>query len=124
MKIFDIRDYGAAGDGVTVDTKAIQKTIDDCAAQGGGRVIVSGGTYVTGTLHMRSFVELCVEANGILKASTEGDDYPDFACPQWNTKAAPRASAKCLIYFGYIQNAALTGMGLIDCSGSAYCDPV
>ena len=124
MKIFDIRDYGAAGDGVTVNTKVIQETIDDCAAQGGGRVIVSGGTYVTGTLHMHSFVELCVEANAVLKASTEGDDYPDFACPQWNTKAAPRASAKCLIYFGYIQNAALTGLGLIDCSGSAYCDPV
>ena len=124
MKEYDIRSYGAVGDGITLNTKAIQIAIDVCAAKGGGRVIVSEGTYVTGTLHMRSFVELCIEGNAILKASTNGDDYPDFPCEEWNTKAAPRASAKCLIYFGYIKNAALTGLGTIDCCGSAYCDPV
>ena len=124
MKEYDIRDYGAVGDGVTLNTAAIQKTIDECASKGGGRVLISEGSYVTGTIHMRSYVELCVEANAVLKASTDGDDYPDFSCKEWNTKAAPRASAKCLIYFGYIENASLTGMGKIDCNGSAFCDPV
>lgn len=124
MKEYDIRSCGAVGDGSTLNTKAIQDTIDACSKQGGGRVIVSDGVYVTGTLHMRSCVELCIEGNAVLKASTNGDDYPDFPCKEWNTKAAPRASAKCLIYFGYIKNAALTGLGTIDCSGSAYCSPV
>ena len=124
MKEFDIRKYGAIGDGSTLNTAAIQAAIDECACQGGGKVIVSDGVYVTGTIHMRSFVELSIEGNAVLKASTDGNDYPDFECREWNTKAAPRASAKCLIYFGYIQNASLTGMGMIDCCGSAYCDPV
>lgn len=124
MREYDIASYGAVADGKTVNTKAIQAAIDDCAANGGGRVIVSGGVYVTGTIFMKSFVELCIEANAVLKASSNTDDYPDFECPQWNVKAAPRAVAKCIIYFGYIENASLTGMGKIDCTGSAFCDPV
>lgn len=124
MKEYDIRSYGAVGDGSTLNTSAIQNAIDLCGAKGGGKVIVSDGVYVTGTLRMRSCVELCIEGNAVLKASTNGDDFPDFPCKEWNTKAAPRASAKCLIYFGYIRNAALTGLGTIDCSGSAFCDPV
>ena len=124
MKEFEITSYGAVGDGKTVNTKAIQAAIDDCAANGGGRVVVSGGVFVTGTVFMKSFVELCIEANATLKASPNTDDYPDFPCEEFNVKAAPRATAKCIIYFGYIQNAALTGMGCIDCTGSAFCDPV
>lgn len=124
MKEFDIREFGAVGDGCSLNTVAIQSAIDECARQGGGRVIVSDGRYVTGTLFMRSCVELCIEANGVLLASTNGNDYPDFECKEWNTKAAPRSSAKCLIYFGYVENAALTGLGMIDCCGSAFCDPV
>lgn len=124
MKEFDVRYYGAVGDGITLNTRAIQDAIDTCGQQGGGKVIVSDGVYVTGTIHMRSYVELCIEGNAVLKASKDSDDYPDFECKEWNTKAAPRSSAKCLIYFGYIQNASLTGLGKIDCSGSSFCDPV
>lgn len=121
---FDIRNYGAVADGETVNTKAIQAAIDDCASQGGGRVIVNGGVFVTGTLFMKSNVDLCIEPNATLKASANTDDYPDFPCEEFNVKAAPRATAKCIIYFGYIENASLTGMGKIDCNGSAFCDPV
>lgn len=124
MKIFDVREFGAVGDGTTLNTQAIQKAIDQCAAENGGRVIVSDGRYVSGTLFMRSNVELHIEANAVLAASENGADYPDFPCEQWNVKAAPRASAKCLIYFGYIENASLVGMGTIDCRGEAFCDPV
>ena len=121
---FDIRNYGAVADGTTVNTKAIQAAIDDCASQGGGRVIVNGGVFVTGTIFMKSNVDLCIEPNATLKASGNTDDYPDFPCEEFNVKAAPRATAKCIIYFGYIENASLTGMGKIDCNGSAFCDPV
>ena len=60
MVEFDIRNYGAVADGTTVNTKAIQAAIDDCASNGGGRVVVNGGVFVTGTVFMKSNVELCV----------------------------------------------------------------
>ena len=123
VKIYDVRDYGAKPDGQTLNTEYIQAAIDACAENGGGIVSVSGGVYVTGTLFMRSFVELRIEANATLKASGNTDDFPDFDCPEWNVKAAPRATARCIVYFGYIENASLTGMGKIDCNGSVYCDP-
>ncbi len=122
LKEFDIRDFGAVGDGKTVNTTAIQAAIDACAEAGGGRVVVSKGVYVTGTVFMRSFTELCIEGNAVLKASGNTDDYPDFET-LWNKESAPRATAKCLIYFGGIENASLTGMGKIDCNGSVFCDP-
>jgi len=122
MKEYDVSLYGAVGDGKTINTKYIQAAIDDCSKNGGGRVVVSDGVFVTGTLFMRSFVELCIEANATLKASENTDDFPHFEPEEWNVKAAPRETAKCLIYFGYINNASLCGMGKIDCSGSAFCD--
>lgn len=124
MKIYNVNDFGAVPDGKTVNTRYIQAAIDACAENGGGTVTVSGGVFVTGTLFMRSFVELHIEANAILKASGNVEDFPDFKCEEWNTEFAPRATARCLIYFGYIQNASLVGMGKIDCNASAFCDPV
>ena len=47
--IFDIRCYGAVGDGNSMNTKAIQAAIDDCYRNGGGSVLVAGGSFVTGT---------------------------------------------------------------------------
>ena len=43
MKIYDIKDFGATGDGVTLNTAAIQKAIDTCTENGGGRVYISDG---------------------------------------------------------------------------------
>lgn len=123
MKTYHISDFGANGNGSTICTENIQKAIDECGKTG-GTVMVEDGVFLTGTLFMRSNVELHIAANAVLKASENGDDFPDFPCPQWNTKVAPRLSAKCLIYFGYIENASLTGMGTIDCSGDKYCSPV
>ena len=45
MVEFDISNYGAVADGTTVNTKAIQAAIDDCASNGGGRVVVNGGVF-------------------------------------------------------------------------------
>ena len=71
----NISDYGAIGDGKTVNTKAIQKAIDDCHESGGGKVLFSNGNYVTGTLFLKSNVFLHIEVGATLSGSTKISDY-------------------------------------------------
>lgn len=73
---YNILDYGAVGNGLTNDTKALQRAIDDCHMQGGGRVYVPGGrTYRTGTIVLKSYVELYLEQGAVIKASDNLDDF-------------------------------------------------
>lgn len=65
-KDIDIRTCGAKGDGRTFATKALQKAIDNVSAAGGGRVIVSGGTYLIKPVRMKSGVELYIDADATL----------------------------------------------------------
>lgn len=76
MASYDVREYGAAGNGATVDTDSIQATIDACADEGGGRVSVLSGEYVTAPLFLRSDVELHLEAGATLLWREEFGDYP------------------------------------------------
>ena len=64
-----ISEHGAIGDGKTVNTKAIQSAIDDCAKSGGGTIVVPVGTFVTGSIFLKQGVNLRVEKDGVLKGS-------------------------------------------------------
>jgi len=76
MSVHNIRDFGAVGDGVTLDTAAIQSAIDACGAGGGGRVVVPAkGVYLSGTFTMRSHVELYIERGAVIEASGNLADY-------------------------------------------------
>lgn len=75
---FDILDYGALSNCEVLATKAIQSVIDACAASGGGKVIIRNGVYRTGTLIMKSNVNLHIEENGVLLGSSDCSDYPEI----------------------------------------------
>lgn len=73
----DVKAYGAAGDGATKDTAAIQKAIDDCAAAGGGTVVLAGAPmFVSGPLSLKSHITLSIAAGTTLAGSEDHDDYP------------------------------------------------
>ena len=121
--IFDIRNYGAIGDGKKVSTVAIQKAIDECASAGGGRVLVSGGTYLTGSICLKENVDLHLDTDGILLASDNCEDFPErIGLKHVETDMLPRARNASVIFAEECSNISITGNGVIDCNGSKYVE--
>jgi polygalacturonase len=73
--IFNVRDYGAKGDGTTKDTKALQAAIDACALAGGGVVFLPAGRFLSGTLILKSNLTLHLGPGAVLLGSPEPGDY-------------------------------------------------
>lgn len=118
--VFDIRAFGAVGDGKTLNTAAFQKAIDECAVSG-GKVLVAGGVYKTSTIFLKSNVELHIAADAVLLAPSECEDYIDLeSLKHLNTEFFPRHRNACLIYCEESENVSITGMGKIDGNGTYF----
>jgi len=74
-RVYNIRDFGAKGDGTTLDTAALQAAIDACHAAHGGTVLVPAGVFVIGTTELKSNVTLHLAAQGKLLGSADGNQY-------------------------------------------------
>ena len=75
---FTITEFGAVGDGKTLCTAAIQKTVDACAQAGGGKVVVPAGRYLTGPIFLKSNINVEVVAGGTLAFTTDIDSVPSI----------------------------------------------
>jgi polygalacturonase len=118
----NVSDYGAIGDGKTINTSAIQCTIDLCNRNGGGKVIVPEGIFVSGTLYLKDNVNLYIEACSVLKGSSSFKDYPDNNVKYTNSFSHPpgmKFGNKALIFGEGLRNIAVTGEGVVDGSGDS-----
>jgi hypothetical protein len=119
MTSLSIRDFGAKGDGVTLDTAAIQAAIDACFSMGGGVIFLAPGDYLTGTITLRDNVTLHVGPSARLLGSTDLADYPDLGrvdtIPEY-----PEHLNYCLIDAYGARNITLTGEGCVDGQGAAF----
>jgi polygalacturonase len=114
--VYNVVDYGARGNGKTLDTEAVQKAIDECTAGGGGTVLIPSGKIVlTGTIFLKDFVTLHVENGAVLRGSPDIKDYSTGTHKQMY-KNEPHMD-RCLIFARDVQSFALEGYGTIDGNG-------
>lgn len=113
---FNVRDFGAKGDGKTLETVALNRAVAACAKQGGGTVLVPPGRYITGTVLLQSHVTLEIQGGATLLGSENPDDYPlePEAYEPEKLVRSPLINAK------NAQHVTLTGRGTIDGRGQVW----
>ncbi len=113
---YNVRDFGAAGDGTTKDTVAIQKAIDACAAAGGGTVHFPAGAYRSGSLHLRNHITLHLDNGAVLLGCTDKEDYDPWETLPFKNDADQETSYfhNALIWGEDVEYIAITGHGMID----------
>ena len=112
-----ITDFGAVGDGNTMNSDAIVAAIHQCVTKGGGVVVVPPGMWLTGPIRLESNIELHLDSGAVILFSKRLEDYPMFKRAKSSVKCIP------MIYGSNLQDVAITGKGLFDGNGQ-YWRPV
>ena len=120
---FDVRSYGAKGDGVTFDTEAVQKAIDACAADGGGRVVLEKGVFLIKPIMLKSGVDLHIARNARLLGTGDWRDYPNRGTLKHViSENMPRARDAALITADEAHGISITGEGVVDGNGMSFVE--
>ncbi|HEY8895295.1 MAG TPA: glycosyl hydrolase family 28 protein [Niastella sp.] len=114
---YNIAEHGASGDGKTLNTKAIQSVIDECAKNGGGAIIIPKGIFISGALFLKPGVNIEFQDGAVLKGSTDINDYPKL-----NTRIEGHFEPwrTALINGDSVDHLRITGSGTIDGSGEPF----
>ncbi len=115
---YNVRDYGASGDGSRMDTEAVQKAIDACHDAGGGTVYFPAGEYLSGTLFLKSRVTLYLDSGAVLRGSEKLDDYP--ATSGGFESYTNSYTVRSLICAKEVDDVAIVGRGAIGGRGGAF----
>ncbi len=112
--VYNIRSFGAKGDGKSLDSKAVQNAIDTCNKERGGIVLVPAGDFVIGTLELKSNVTLHLSSQGRLLGSPDKNDY-------YAGKGIPAGNGNIVLLFAAnADNISIEGRGTIDGNGTAF----
>jgi polygalacturonase len=114
LRVFNVRDFGATGDGKSMDTVQVQWTFDQCA-KSGGLVRIPAGTYLITPITLHSGITVELEAGAILQAT---DDPKDFEDPQ------RRGAVRSLITGRNLTNVVIKGHGIVDGAGARWWGPI
>ena len=112
--VFDVRQFGAKGDGKTLDTAAIQKALDECGRAGGGIVRLAAGTYLSKPVFLRSNTTLQLDEGATLQARDEPEDFT----------AENGRGLLAFVNGNALTGVAVTGKGTIDGAGARWWGPV
>jgi len=113
-RVYNIADFGAVGDGNTLNTTAVQKAIDTCTTDRGGTVVVPAGDFVIGTIELKSNVSLRIPAKGRLLGSAKIEHYKaGNGIPPGNGNIVMISAANA-------ENISLEGPGTIDGNGAKF----
>jgi polygalacturonase len=123
-RVFDVREFGAQGDGKAVDTAAIQKALDECGRAGGGIVRFPAGTYLSRPIVLRSKTTLLLEEGATLKATDDPKDYLPSSVT-WEDIVEGRSKGPFTDFVSgkNLVDVAITGKGTIDGSGARWWEP-
>lgn len=118
---FNVRDFGAVGDGKTKDTAAIQRAIDAAEKAGGGTVALPPGTYLSGSIFLKDNIDFFVMQGATFLASPDQEDYnPEDVCPQ-NYGYRPESSFGAHLFLTVEKkNVTVRGPGRIDGNSQAF----
>ncbi|MEP0212593.1 MAG: glycosyl hydrolase family 28 protein [Cellulophaga sp.] len=116
-KVYDVTKFGAKGDSITVNTKALQKAIDKCSKKGGGIVHIANGIFISGTIILKNNVILNISKNAKLIGSNNPLDYKSI---DTFTDAVGQERGTCLIGAVDATNIGITGSGIIDGNGASF----
>ncbi|HWR37442.1 MAG TPA: glycosyl hydrolase family 28 protein [Clostridia bacterium] len=123
VRTYNIRDFGAKGDGATLDTAALQAAIDICAKEQGGTVLVPAGVFVIGTVEMKSNVTLHISAGGKLLGSADGRQYHAIDAIPLTGDHTLNDGNVALIFAVNARNVRIEGPGTIDGQGAQFRSP-
>ena len=115
---YNIVDYGAKSDTTILSTSALQRAIDDCSKNGGGRVVVPAGHYKIGSIVLKSFVHLYLEQGATLYGSTDLKDYQPLKSDYVSLRT--QTTTVQLIFADKVRHVTIDGYGTIDGRGRAF----
>lgn len=115
--LYDVVDYGAKGDSLTINTSAIQQAIDVCHKNGGGTVLIANGIFISGTIILKDNVHLEIDKSAKLLGSPNKLDYQSI---DTFVDATGQERGNCLIGAKGAKNIKISGGGIIDGNGESF----